>query len=146
VDALKEEIGRLLFIHHTITDELGRTIEDIPVDAVLLEASEEAPITLNTLMLITSLRGMTTKPMLLFRSSPTTAWELQCLRDIGIDGLAVDLDKASVEAVQDLKQKMGELTRRRHPEERPSPILPTVSQASLRPPGRREEEEEEEEE
>lgn len=146
LDALKDEMGRFLYVAGTLDDELGRTIEDMPVDGVVMESVEETPISLKTLMLISSVRGFTGKPVLLARSSPVTSWEIQCLWDIGIDGLVIDVEKATPEALGATRKKMGELARRRPRPDRSSALIPNVAPLAARPPHRHEEEEEEEEE
>jgi hypothetical protein len=56
-----------------------------------------------------------------------TAWELECLREIGVEGVVVDLATSDTDALAALAQTILELPRRRSRSEMTSPSLPRVS-------------------
>ena len=56
-----------------------------------------------------------------------SAWELECLRDIGIEGVVVDLDTSDAARLKILGQAISDLPRRKPRNEFSSPSLPRVS-------------------
>lgn len=130
VDSLKDEdLGRVMVTPRDLSTERAHSLGDLPVDAVLLTEPLAPPLTLQALMDLSALRGEIGKPALVLLSSVPSAWEVECLRDVGVDGVVVDAAHAGAADLETLKQHILALPRRRPRGERPAPSVshPPVS-------------------
>ena len=75
-------------------------------------------------MTLAAQRGEINRPFLLPIVSAPSEWELECLRDIGVDGLLLDLEQADAQTLQLIRQRVQELPRRKAKGERPTPSIP----------------------
>ena len=140
-----EELGRLITIPADFPEELGHSLEELPVDAVILAGLEEAsPLSVRDLMQVRSVRDLISKPLLLLRSHTLNQGELVVLQDVGIQGIVLDLRTMKVEDAAKIRKDIEELPPRKIRRDQASALLPRVS--SLAASSQREEEEEEEEE
>jgi hypothetical protein len=90
------KIGKILQISASVTDVLLRTINDLPVDAVLVtDDSEGGVINWQKLMLCKRFAGMLTKPVLVPIPLAVTAAELQLIWEMGVNGVTVDIKSIS---------------------------------------------------
>jgi len=87
------KVGRILQVEASLSEGLLRTINELPVDAVLIAGEPEAGyfLTWHHLMLFRRLANLLTKPVLVFVSSKVTPNELQALWDAGVDGVIVEV-------------------------------------------------------
>ena len=130
LDSLKdEELGRVMVTPRELSTEQAHSLGDLPVDAILLAEPLSPPLTLQALMDLSALRGEIGKPALVLLSGVPSAWEVECLRDIGVDGVVVDAAHAGAAELEALKQHILALPRRRPRGERPAPSVshPTVA-------------------
>ncbi|MBI4338275.1 MAG: hypothetical protein HY683_10660 [Chloroflexi bacterium] len=134
--------GRVLRIAADLDEKLTRTLEDLPIDAVLVETPHQPPWTLHHLMLLSAIRLLVGKPFLLGVSGTPSPWEVECLRDIGVDGLVLNADTAKREGLLELRKAVNGLPQRKPRGDRPSPLLPHVQGTMPAPPEEEEEEEE----
>ena len=131
LDSLKDEdLGRVMVTPRDLSTERAHSLGDLPVDAVLLAEALSPPLTLQALMDLSALRGEIGKPALVFLSSVPSAWEVECLRDIGVDGVVMDASHASADELEALKQHILALPRRRPRGERPTPSVPQAALSS----------------
>lgn len=129
LDAMKdEELGRVMVTPRDLSTEQAHSLGDLPIDAVLLTEPLSPPMTLQALMDLSALRGEIAKPALVLLSGVPSAWEVECLRDIGVDGVVVDAAHAGAADLEALKQHILALPRRRPRGERPAP---SVSQPAV---------------
>jgi hypothetical protein len=100
VGALSEEDpGYLLSLPLDLEERVLRGIEDLPVDGVVLSVDAASlPLDLSQLMVLSAVRCMFNKYLLVELPGVVGAGELRGLRDIGVD--AVILDVSAVEAGQ----------------------------------------------
>ena len=139
-----EELGRLIAIPADFSEEVGHTLEEIPVDAVVICGLEgAAPVSVKDLMQIRSVRDFTSKPMLLFRSHILSLGELTVLQDVGIQGVILDMSKISTEDSAQLQRNLGELPPRKTKRDQVNALLPRISSHVQAPQAEEEEEEEE---
>ncbi len=146
-----DEVGRVLEVEPSISEGLLRTINELPVDAVLItsEQAEGYFLTWHHLMLFQRFADLLTKPLLVSIPLSVTASELQALWEAGVDGVVVEVGVGQpAERLKELRQLIDKLAP-------PSPrkqgkvkaLLPYISAGtSTAPEEEREEEEEEEEE
>ena len=142
-----DEVGKILEVESSLSEGLLRTVNELPVDAVLI-ASEQAEgyfLTWHHLMLFQRFADLLTKPLLVSIPLVVTASELQALWGAGVNGVVVELRVGQPQdRLKELRQVIDELTfpapRRR---EKIEPRLPrTITATSI---ATTEEEEEEEE-
>ena len=86
-------------------------------------------MTLQALMDLSAIRGEIAKPALVLLSGVPSAWEVECLRDIGVDGVVMDAAHAGATELEAVKQHILALPRRKPRGERPAPSVsqPAVS-------------------
>lgn len=88
-----EKVGRVLELDITLSEGLLRTVNDMPVDAVLVAGKAAGnSLTLDRLMLIQRLVYLVNKPVLVTIPLRLTIPELQALWDMGISGVVVEVD------------------------------------------------------
>lgn len=127
IEALhQDEMGRLLIVSFELRKEDARALEPLPLDAVLLSEPLPSPLTLEHLLRLAMLRGEIGLPFLLPIAAPPSAWEVECLREVGVEGLVPDLDSATLEDLQSLTKAVRSMPRRRPRGERSTPTLPHV--------------------
>lgn len=103
------EVGKILEVEASLDEGLLRTIEGLPVDAVLIagEQKENYFLTWQHLMLFRRFANSLTKPLLVSVPSGVLANELQMLWEAGVDGVIVE---AGIEGLKDLRQAVDRLT------------------------------------
>lgn len=139
-----EELGKVVAIPANVSEEMGHTLEEIPVDAVVICGLEDAsPVSVKDLMQIRSVRDLTSKPVLLLRSHNLNLGELKVLQDVGIQGIILDMSKVSTEELVGLQGKLGELPARKAKRDQANAILPRISPLTQVPQVEHEEDDEE---
>jgi hypothetical protein len=126
----KEKMGRILEVDPAWTEALLRTVNDLPVEAILIAGKDaEIVITLNRLMLLQRLLYAVNKPILAAVPANITETELQTLWDMGISGLIVEVNDAeSARVISELHQIIEKLAPPAFRKKgRASAILPRLS-------------------
>jgi len=125
------KIGRVLQVSPSITDVMLRTVNDLPVDAILLSDDKDAAmdITWQRLMLFQRFAGLAQKPVIVPVPVSATAAELQLVWETGVSGILVEAkDTPDAEALAKLREAIDGLqfpSRKR--KEKPSAVLPQVT-------------------
>ncbi|HJX70121.1 MAG TPA: hypothetical protein VJ441_03405, partial [Dehalococcoidia bacterium] len=89
---LQEEIGKVMKIALPCDDGLIRTIDQLPIDAVLLDFREEGKnLTISQLMNCQWLAGSIGKPLLVAIQQELTDKEIQALWEAGVNGVVVEV-------------------------------------------------------
>jgi hypothetical protein len=147
-DVLEEgDAARILTIDLSMKPELANTIEDLPVDMVILNSpTPDDPLMVTNLMAISLIRNQMNKFCILRGTRPWSTQELQSLRDIGIDCIALNVSRFEPGEMEQFKVTLDKLSRRKSRPEKSSAIVPSSIGAGLRSTVKREEEEEEGEE
>jgi len=123
----EKKIGKVLEVNTSITDVLLRTVNELPVDAVLL-AEDEGDLTWQKLMLFQRFAGILTKPVLVKIIPQVSAEELQLTWDAGVCGVAMKTNKDSVSSLADIRKAIDSLKFPvRAKKERLAPSLPNVT-------------------
>ena len=108
-----EDTAYVLCLRPDVDEGYLRGVEGLPIDAVLLDTDGmHPPLTLQHLTTISSVRSMFSKYLLLQIHGDLTARELEGLRDIGVDGLVVDVSAFSVKKLEGLRDRLLSLPRR----------------------------------
>ena len=128
LDALRnEDVGKLLVIPVDLKEEHAHSLEVMPVDAVVYADAVASPLTLEVLMHLATARCEIGRPFLLPVHGALTAWELECLREIGVEGVVADLETTNAEGLKALSEAIRGLPRRKSRGDSGSPIVPRVS-------------------
>ena len=123
-----EDLGRLIVIPIEFPEELGHSLEDFPVDAVVIAGLEDAsPLSVKALMQVRAVRDLVSKPLLLLRTSPLNRGELVVLQDVGLQGLVVDAGKVSADDGAQMAEDIKDLPPRRQKREHAGALLPRMS-------------------
>ena len=123
-----EELGRLIAIPADFPEELGRSLEELPLDAVLMTGLEEAaPLSVKNLMQVRSIRDLISKPMLLLRSRPLSQGELTVLHDTGIQGIVLDSRSVDADDALKVKEAIDALPPRKTKRDQPAPVVPRLA-------------------
>lgn len=103
----EEDSAYLLEIAPDFDDRSLRAIECLPLDAVVLNVNPGwSSLALRDLIAIGSIRSMLDKYLLLQGPVSVTAGELIVLKEIGVDGLVVDVSECPKKTLQQLKENL----------------------------------------
>jgi len=106
-----DKVGKILEVEASLSEGLLRTIDELPVDAVLTAGEQgEGFITWRHLMLFQHFVNLVTKPLLVFIPSNVTPIELLALWEVGVDGVIVEIKVGQpVGRVSELRQAIDKL-------------------------------------
>jgi hypothetical protein len=104
-------VGKILEIEAMLSDGMLRTVDELPVDGVLMAASYQdgASVTWQQLMLFQRLSGLMAKPLLVTVPSKVTASELKVLWGAGVDGVVVEVGTAQLGGLRGLREAVNKL-------------------------------------
>ncbi len=138
-----DEVGMILEVEASLSEGLLRTVDELPVDAVLLagEQGEDNFLTWRHLMLFQRFADLLAKPFLVSIPSSVTAGELQTLWEAGVNGVVVEAGVGQPrERLKELRQAIDELTFSPRKQRKVEALLPHISEETS--PVTEEEEEE----
>ncbi|MEE8353207.1 MAG: hypothetical protein V3S10_02020, partial [Dehalococcoidales bacterium] len=128
--------GVVLEIETSISDTVLRTVNDSPVDAVLVRDEErgEGPLTWAGMMRLQRVAKLISRPLLVVVPATVAAGELRVLSEAGVAGIVVDLGSEEADdLLADLRKTIDELPaparKRRHAEA----VVPQVRQEATAP-------------
>ena len=118
------QIGRILEVDAEAAEKLPRAINNSPVDAVyLVTATGDESLTWHHLLLVRSLTGLLTKPLLVSIPETVTEGELQALWDAGAAGIvAVAHPTGNIDNLRQIIDRLNYTTR--HSSEKQDAVLP----------------------
>jgi len=87
------EVGKIVEVRSSLDEGVLRTIDELPVDGVLIMVDNEnsSPITWQQLMLLQRFTDLVAKPLLIPVPAKVTAGELRMLWESGVDGVIVEV-------------------------------------------------------
>lgn len=142
-----EKTGKILLVESSLSEGLIRTINELPVDAVLLaDGEEEKPaVTWHQLMLCQRFADLLSKPLLLTVPESVSRAELKALWDTGVDGVVIPLKTAKQsEKLKELRQIIDKSDFTTRPRKKVAALLPhTREETTAAIPDAEEEDEEE---
>lgn len=140
-----EDIASILCIEPNMEDRELRAVSSLPVDCFLLTLSQAGDsLTLSDLAAVGSISRRSDKYILLEVSRPPNGKDLEALRDIGVQGLVVDVAAVSAKSLKELKAALMEMPRATY--KRRGRTLAILPGSAFAPPSEPEPQEEEEEE
>lgn len=127
------KIGKILQVIFSVTDVLLRTVNDLPIDAVLLSDDKDVvtDITWQRLMLFQRFAAIVQKPVLVPVPVTISAAELQLVWETGVSGVLVEVKEPSdADALPALRESIDSLQYpSRRKKEKPAATLPQVTVA-----------------
>ena len=87
-----DKVGRILQVEASLNEGALRTINNLPVNAVLLTSGQDSRLTWYDLMFFRRVASVLTKPLLATIPPNVTSSELQSLWEAGVDGMVVEVD------------------------------------------------------
>ncbi|MQF83090.1 hypothetical protein FIM02_02880 [SAR202 cluster bacterium AD-802-E10_MRT_200m] len=119
-----DSFARILQVPKDFQKEEAHALEDLPIDVVYLIDPIPLPISLQTLMEISAFRNEIPKPVMLSVTGIPSAWELECLRNIGIECVLIDSDSYNSQSIVELKNLVKGLPKRKARNDRMTATLP----------------------
>jgi len=107
------KLGKILQVEASLSEGLLRTVDELPVDAVVTAGEPEGEyfLTWHHLMLFQRFADLLTKPLLVSVPSDVTANELQTLWETGVGGVIVKVGVGQPEGrLKELRQVIDKLT------------------------------------
>jgi hypothetical protein len=103
--------GLILQLEPSLGDSLLRTVNDLPVDAVLADDTHEAGATIawHQLMALQRLSNLLTKPLIAPIPLNITDGELKALWEAGVDAVVVEVDTTQPKRLGELRRSIGQL-------------------------------------
>ncbi len=124
-----EKTGKILRVEASLSEGLLRTVNELPVDAVLIagEPAEESPLTWHHLMLFQRLADLLIKPLLVPVPLSITASELQALWEAGVAGVMVEAgDGQSAGKLKELRRIIDNLTFQPRQRRKAEALIPRI--------------------
>ena len=110
-----DQLGKVMVIEVGQPEDTIRSIEDLPIDAVLLLGLEKSsPMTVGDMLKIGVIRDQISKPLLLLRKIRLNQGELEILQDMGVQGIVVDANELKVVEVSDMQGDIQRLRPRKN--------------------------------
>lgn len=126
-------MGRVLQVEASLDDSLVRSLDQLPLDALLITGMAKGePTTLHDLMLLRRWGNLTRRFLLLEVGTGLEASDLEGLRGAGIQGIVVPLPEMK-ETLSALRQAINALPPLAHSRSIPSPLLPTARELPTPP-------------
>ena len=109
-----DELARTLLVEARLSNRRARAIDALPVDVLLVDMlSRSGPWTLADVAAAAEVSRRVDKYVLLQLSEPPDKADLEAIRNVGVHGLALDVDAVSVEELQELKSNLLDMPRQR---------------------------------
>ena len=121
------ELGRLLILPSEVSDTLARSLEELPVDAIVLDCGGSSSLGIGDLVTVSSVRVVTSKPILVMTELPISKDEIALLQEIGIQGLVITFDELSEEEAAQIRETIDALPPRKTKRDQPAPIVPRLA-------------------
>ncbi len=109
----EDEVGKILEVEASLNEGLVRTLDELPVDAVLIAGEQIGGdfLTWHHLMIFQRFASLLTKPLLTSVPSNITDSEFQVLWKAGVDGVIVEVGgNQPKERIKELRQTIDKLT------------------------------------
>lgn len=141
----ENKIGKILQVEASLNEGLLRTVNELPIDAVLItdKPGEEYFLTWHHLMLFQRFADLLTKPLLVSVPLNVTANELQVLWITGVVGVVVEVGAGQpARGLENLRRTIDKLTFPPFKQGKTEAVLPHISEETISPVTEPDEEEE----
>jgi len=103
------ELGKVLEVEPSLSESLVRTVNELPVDAVLMATGAGHPLTWHHLMTCQHLANLLAKPILVSMPPEVTAGELKALWEAGVGGVIIEVDSEPANRLRELRRAIDKL-------------------------------------
>jgi hypothetical protein len=101
---LPAKLGRILELNSVLTDTMIRSIEDLPIEAILLNDDPGNLLNWNYLLTLQRLDNLVSKPILIKAPPEIVRENLSTLWEVGVDGIVVEIGNGQPkETLQELR-------------------------------------------
>ena len=122
-----DQLGKVMVIETGQSEDMIRSIEDLPIDGVLLVGLEKSsPMTVGDILKVGFVRDQISKPMLLLRKTRLSKGELEILQDMGVQGIVVDANELDVVEVSGMQEDIERLPPRKSARDAGSLLVPRI--------------------
>jgi len=132
-----DELGKILEVEMSLSEGLLRTVNELPVDALLItkEPGKDYFLTWHHLMLLRRFAELLTKPLLVSVPAKVTANELLVLWEAGMDGVIVEVEMGQPkQRLKKLRRATDKLTfSSRHKQGKAGALLPHIAEKRVIP-------------
>ncbi len=142
-----EKMGKILLVESSLSEGLIRTINELPIEAVLLidDEKEKSALTWHQLMLCQRFSDLLFKPLLLTVAASVDSDELKALWKAGVDGVVIPVKTVKqAERLKELRQIIDQSDFATRPRKKVAALLPHIHEEISTVTTDVEEEEEEE--
>ena len=123
-----ENIGKLIVVPVDTPEELAHSINEIPVDAIILSGLEETTsLSIIDAMRIRSIRDLLSKPVILLRINPLQNNDIKVIRDVGIQGILLDIQNIKPKELKSMKDDIEKLPPSKIKNNQSRAIIPTIN-------------------
>ena len=122
-----EQLGRLLILQSEVSETLARSLEELPVDAIVLDCGDSFSLYVRDLVEVSSVRALTSKPLLVMTELPLSKEEIALLQEIGVQGLVISFEELSAEEAAQIREAIDALPPRKAKRDQPAPVLPRAA-------------------
>jgi len=113
VEATKEEeLGHFLFMPANLSQEDQQALVGLPIDGIIFESITSGTWTLEDLLRLSKFRKEIGKSFILKISIIPSPWELECLHNIGVEGLLVEIKNQSKKDINTLSDLIEALPKK----------------------------------
>lgn len=124
VEATKEEdLGHFLFMPADLSQEDQQALVGLPIDGIFFEDISSGDWTLEGLLRLSRFRREIGKTFILKLSAIPSSWELECLHNIGIEGLLIEIEKQSKKDINTLSDLIEALPKKSNQSQKLIPSL-----------------------
>ena len=123
-----ENLGKLIVVPLDTPEELAHSINEMPVDAIILSGLEETTnLSISDAMRIRSIRDLLSKPVILLRINPLQTNDITVIRDLGIQGILLDIQNVKPKELKSIKDDIEKLPPSKPKTNQNRAILPTMN-------------------
>ena len=109
-----DDLARVLCIGPRLSNRQARAIDALPVDVLLVDMQNHSGAwTLADIAAVAGVSRRVDKYVLLHLSQPPEKEDLEAIRNVGVQGLALDIGAVSPESLQELKTNLLDMPRQR---------------------------------
>ena len=120
-----DELARVLCIEPRLSNRQARAIDALPVDVLLVDMRDHSGgWTLANIATVAGVSRRVDKYVLLHLSQPPEKTDLEAIRNIGVQGLAIDVGATTLDSLRELKTNLLGMPRQR-PRQRGRAVVPS---------------------
>jgi len=108
---LPVKIGRILELNSLLTDSMIRAIEDLPIEAIMLNDNTGNLLNWQYLLTLQRLDNLISKPILIKAPAEISRDDLSTLWEVGVDGIVVEIGNGQhKDTLQELRLRIDKVS------------------------------------